>query len=117
MWHRLWAWLFGERGTAAEKPAQDDDERATTAIDPLDGQLDLHTFHASETTDLVREYVLACHAKGVLALRIVHGKGKGVQRRIVHAVLADMPNVVLRYRLAEPQRGGWGATLVDLRPR
>lgn len=87
------------------------------AIDPLDGELDLHTFRPQESADLVREYVLACQAKGVLALRITHGKGKGVQRRIVHGVLDQMPEVVLRYQLAEPQRGGWGATLVELRPR
>jgi dsDNA-specific endonuclease/ATPase MutS2 len=65
--------------------------------------------------DLVHEYVIACHAKGVIALRIVHGKGKGTQRRIVHAALDALPELVLRYRLAEPQRGGWGATLVELR--
>ena len=85
-------------------------------VDPLDGQLDLHTFQPSETADLVREYVHACREKNVLLLRIVHGKGKGMQRRIVHAVLADMPDAVLRYRLAEPARGGWGATSVELRP-
>jgi DNA-nicking Smr family endonuclease len=118
MWQRLWARLFGERGIRAESPASDEgDETTTTAVDPLDGELDLHTFNPRDSADLVREYVLACHQKGVLALRIVHGKGKGVQRRSVHAVLADMPDVVLRYRLAEPERGGWGATLVDLRPR
>lgn len=117
MWQRMWARLFGERGGPAPRPAQDAEREAATAVDPLDGQLDLHTFQASETADLVREYVRACREKGVLSLRIVHGKGKGVQRRIVHSVLDDMPDAVLRYRLAEPQRGGWGATLVELCPR
>jgi DNA-nicking Smr family endonuclease len=118
MWRRLWRWLFGApRGERRAEGTSETDSAATVAVDPLDGELDLHAFRPGETADLVREYVLACQAKGVLALRIVHGKGKGVQRRIVHAVLDDMPGVVLRYRLAEPQRGGWGATLVELHPR
>ena len=60
--------------------------------------------------------MLTCREQGVLALRIVHGKGRGALRRTVHAVLARMPEHVARYALAPPERGGWGATLVDLRP-
>jgi dsDNA-specific endonuclease/ATPase MutS2 len=83
---------------------------------PLNGELDLHTFRPSEVRELVRDYVNECRAHGVLALRIVHGKGTGTLRRITHAVLADMPEAVASYRLAENTRGGWGATLVDLKP-
>lgn len=60
--------------------------------------------------------MLTCRERGVLALRLVHGKGRGTLRRTVHAVLDRLPEHVERYRLAPAERGGWGATLVDLRP-
>ena len=81
---------------------------------PIDGELDLHAFRPEEVASLVEEYVQVCRDRGVLALRIVHGKGRGTLRRTVHAVLERMPVHVRGYRLAPPERGGWGATLVDL---
>lgn len=114
----MWRWLFG-RKTQASEPSSSEEPEAL--LEPtqlaLDGVLDLHTFRPEEVADLVNEYVLACQAHGVLALRIVHGKGKGTLRRTVHAVLDGLPEVVLAYHLAEPSRGGWGATLVELKPQ
>lgn len=80
---------------------------------PIDGELDLHTFQPRETRDVVLAYIEEAHARGLREIRIVHGKGKGVQRRIVHSVLDGHP-LVRSYRTAGEGRGGWGATLVDL---
>lgn len=83
---------------------------------PIDGVLDLHSFHPRDVQDLVSEYLRACREEGVLEVRIIHGKGKGVQRRMVQAVLERMEEV-LEYRTADGGRGGWGATLVRLHAR
>lgn len=81
---------------------------------PIDGELDLHTFRPEEVASLVHEYCDECVRRGITELRIVHGKGKGTLRRTVHAVLSRRDDV-LELRLAPPERGGWGATLVTLR--
>ena len=83
---------------------------------PLDGSLDLHTFQPRDVADLVPTWLDACREQGLWELRIIHGKGRGVLQRIVHAALARRDDVVA-YGLAQPERGGWGATWVTLRRR
>lgn len=83
---------------------------------PIDGTLDLHTFDPRDVKLLVADYLAACRERGILGVRIVHGKGTGALRLTVHAVLATLPEVV-SFRTAPEDGGGWGATLVELRPR
>ena len=82
----------------------------------IDGVLDLHTFRPAEVQDLLADYIQECLEHGVLDLRIIHGKGTGTLRRIVHAALSRHPQVA-RYAPADESAGGWGATLVTLKPR
>jgi DNA-nicking Smr family endonuclease len=81
---------------------------------PIDGTLDLHQFQPSEVKPVVEEYIRACLERGILQLRIVHGKGIGVQREIVRSILERHPNVI-SFHHEEGSGGGWGATVVDLR--
>ena len=81
---------------------------------PIDGILDLHTFVPREVPDLVKTWIDECRARGILELRIIHGKGRGNLRRTVHVILERRSDVA-SFGLAPPDRGGWGATLVTLR--
>jgi DNA-nicking Smr family endonuclease len=82
---------------------------------PIDGVLDLHTFNPRDIKELIPEYLSACRERGILQVRIIHGKGRGVLRQTVHALLARQP-LVRSFTLDHPQYGGWGATIVYLKP-
>lgn len=81
---------------------------------PIDGTLDLHTFSPKEIKELVPDYIEACLDKQIYQLRIIHGKGTGTLRRIVHSILEKHP-AVLDFWHEEGTGGGWGATVVDLK--
>jgi DNA-nicking Smr family endonuclease len=86
-----------------------------TLIDlPIDGTLDLHTFRPRDVKELVPDYLAECRERGILEVRIIHGKGAGALRRTVHAILSRLPEVAA-FGLALEDAGGWGATLVTLR--
>ena len=80
---------------------------------PVAAELDLHTFQPKEIASVVEVYLEEARRLGFTTVRLIHGRGTGTQREIVRAVLARSPFVV-SFRDASPDRGGWGATLVEL---
>lgn len=81
---------------------------------PIDGTLDLHQFSPKQTREIVTEYIRVCLEQDILTLRIIHGKGIGVQREIVASLLKSHPNVA-SFRHESGSGGSWGATVVDLK--
>jgi DNA-nicking Smr family endonuclease len=81
---------------------------------PIEDCLDLHTFLPRDIPDLLEDYLAECLKAGLYSVRIIHGKGKGVQKRRVQGLLRDNP-LVSEFRDAPPEAGGWGATLVELK--
>jgi DNA-nicking Smr family endonuclease len=90
--------------------APDDDP----VVLPIEDAIDLHPFAPGEIPSVVRSYLEAAHEAGFREVRLIHGRGRGVQRARVRQVLAAHP-LVERYADAPPERGGPGATLAWLR--
>jgi dsDNA-specific endonuclease/ATPase MutS2 len=76
--------------------------------------IDLHTFAPRDVASLVPDYIDECVARGFRRVRIIHGKGTGTLRRIVQAAL-ERHDAVESYALADETRGGWGATVAELK--
>jgi DNA-nicking Smr family endonuclease len=93
-----------------EGPGSTDEEAVAV---PITGDLDLHPFAPREIPSVVEEYVRACRERGILRLRLAHGRGRGVQRAAVRRTLSSLPGV-LSFEDAPPESGGWGATVVVL---
>ncbi len=81
---------------------------------PIDGVLDLHTFRPGEVKELVPDYLKACRKRGILQVRIIHGKGTGALQRTVRAIVDRLP-IVLEVKTGDESSGGWGATIVTLK--
>ena len=81
---------------------------------PITDVLDLHSFRPDEVPDVVRDYLDAAWEQGLRDLRIIHGRGIGVQRRTVRTLLTRDPRVK-DFGDAPPEAGGWGATWVKLK--
>jgi dsDNA-specific endonuclease/ATPase MutS2 len=120
-WFKRWLRLAVRRpepsaaaaaGTETETETEADVERATELAGD---ELDLHSFLPRDTADAVAEYVEWAAQQGLARVRIIHGKGTGTQRRIVHAVLRRHPCVIEFGTGGE--RGGWGSTWVSVRAR
>ena len=82
---------------------------------PIEDVLDLHTFRPGDVPDLLKDYFEECIAAGIFSVRIIHGKGKGIQKKRVRHILKTNP-LVADFSDAPPEAGGWGATLVVLKP-
>lgn len=82
---------------------------------PINGVLDLHAFAPRYVKDLVQDYLEACRQRGILQVRIIHGKGIGQLRRTVRTLLARNP-IVISFADDHAVFGGWGATVVQLKP-
>jgi DNA-nicking Smr family endonuclease len=80
---------------------------------PIEDILDLHTFLPRDVPNVIRDYLDAAHEAGLRQLRIIHGRGHGVQRKTVRTLLERDPRVV-DFGDAPLEAGGWGATWVTL---
>ncbi|MGH9460065.1 MAG: Smr/MutS family protein [Vicinamibacteria bacterium] len=80
---------------------------------PIGDSLDLHSFSPRDIPSVVESYLEAAWDAGFREVRLIHGRGKGVQKEVVRRVLSQHPRVS-EFREAPPDRGGWGATIVSL---
>lgn len=81
---------------------------------PIEDSIDLHPFSPKDIPSVVEEYLKQCRHAGIYEVRIIHGRGKGVQRRIVRSILEKHP-LVASFKDAPPETGGWGSTVVVLK--
>ena len=95
--------------------AEHEDADAVRPI-AIEDAIDLHGFAPREIPDVVEAYLEAAVEAGLREVRLIHGRGKGVQRARVRELLAQHPEVI-DFGDAPAHRGGWGATLVLLRQR
>jgi dsDNA-specific endonuclease/ATPase MutS2 len=81
---------------------------------PIEDTLDLHPFRPNEIKDVAREYLTEAFGRGFRQVRLIHGRGIGVQRERIRSLLPTLP-FVDSYHDAEPGGGGWGATVVTFK--
>jgi len=91
-----------------------DDETPDEVVLPIEDAIDLHAFAPKDARAVVDSYLEAAVEAGFDEVRVVHGRGIGVQREAIRALLARHP-LVESFRDAPPERGGWGATIVRLK--
>lgn len=123
----LLEWLKRWRARGAQGPEREAAEECVSEdaeLDPFNpfpegvrveitDVLDLHTIRPQEVRKVVEEYLLEARQRGFRSVRIIHGKGVGVQREMVRAILERTP-FVRDWTDAPPQAGGWGATIAHL---
>lgn len=80
-------------------------------------ELDLHAFRPRDLGELLPEWLAICRERGILRVRVIHGKGRGALREGTHALLAKLPGIASIHWPAAADEGGWGATIVCLARR
>jgi dsDNA-specific endonuclease/ATPase MutS2 len=120
-WLKRWGGIRSheERGLGKDISLETDDESAVDPFNPFPEPIrleildvfDLHTIAPKEVKRVVEEYLIEARAAGYRSVRIIHGKGKGVQREMVRSILARTPFVV-DWTDAPGEAGCWGATIV-----
>jgi dsDNA-specific endonuclease/ATPase MutS2 len=83
---------------------------------PITDVFDLHSVPPRDVKGIVEAYLEEAHARGFVAIRLIHGRGIGVQREMVRSILARTP-FVISFGDAPMEAGGWGATVATLDPR
>lgn len=102
------------------KPTEFDNEEDLTDYSdevvtvPIEDYIDLHTFAPKDIKSIVEAYLSECYERQFPLVRIIHGKGIGVQREIVRKTLSQSPYVV-SFADAPPDAGSWGATIAYLK--
>jgi len=101
---------------------EDDDDKSVDPDNPFPGVviipfqdfLDLHSIPPRQVRDAVEDYIEEAYRRGVQSVRIIHGKGIGVQREMVRSILSRS-DIVVEFGDASPDFGGWGATVARLK--
>ncbi|HSD48268.1 MAG TPA: Smr/MutS family protein [Actinomycetota bacterium] len=94
----------------------DDETNPEEVVLPIEDRLDLHAFDPRDVSSVVESYLDEALAAGFREVRLIHGRGVGVQREIVRSLLGRRADVA-EFFDAPPERGGWGATIVRFGPR
>ena len=81
---------------------------------PIEDSIDLHAFSPKDIPSVIEEYIEQCLRSGIYEVRIIHGRGKGIQRHVVRSLLENHPRVA-SFKDAPPESGGWGSTVVVLK--
>jgi dsDNA-specific endonuclease/ATPase MutS2 len=103
----------GETAEAEDDQLDPNDPFTEPVVLEFSDVIDLHSIPPRQVRLVVEEYIEEAHSRGVRWVRIIHGKGIGVQREVVRSILARSPFVV-DFRDAPAEAGGWGATVVTL---
>jgi len=80
---------------------------------PVGDALDLHPFQPKDIPSVVEEFLEECRRSGIRQVRLIHGKGAGVQRAIIRSLLDKNPSVI-SFEDAPVDAGSWGATIARL---